>query len=326
MATEKKLVLQARELLFKRGQKGLELARQLLLQEKIPYQPLQDAVEYFITNWQDVLHPTLLNLSCEAVGGNPQSTNAVAASMVLLAGAADLHDDIIDGSTQKDSKPTVFGKYGKDLTVLAGETLLFKGLYVLNEACLKLSESQRETVLQLIKKGFFGLSSAEAKEASLHGRIDVAEEYYGVIKLKSAISEVTMKIGATIGNGTAEQIEVLGHFGRTLSIVSILRDEFIDMVELAELKNRWEKECLPLPILLNLKDPEKSKKILALISEEMTEENVDEVWNIVSESPESIGLLKEMCSMIENEIQSLQLGKILNDDFKLLLSSLIEDL
>jgi geranylgeranyl pyrophosphate synthase len=326
MATDKKLVLQARELLFKRGQEGLELARQLMFEEKIPHQPLQEAVEYFITGWIDVLHPTLLGLSCEEVGGNAKSTLEVAASMVLLAGAADLHDDLIDGSTLKDSKATVFGKYGKDLTVLAGETLLFKGLYVLNEACQKLPENQRETVLQLIKQGFFGLSSAEAKEASLHGRTDVADQYYDVIKMKSAISEVTMKVGAVIGDGTAQQIEVLGHFGRTLSIVSILRDEFIDMLELAELKSRWEKECLPLPILLTLKDPEKSKKILALFSQKTSEENVDEVWGLVSESPESLGLIKEMNLMVKGELQSLQLAKLFNNDFGLLLGSLIEDL
>ena len=147
MATEKKLVLQARELLYERGQRGLDVARQMMLQEKIPYKPPQEAVQFFMDSWEDVLHPALLSLSCEAVKGKPEATTNVAAAFVLLAGSADLHDDIIDQSVVKDSKPTVFGKFGKDLTVLAGEILLFKGLYSLHEACETLPTKQKQAIL-----------------------------------------------------------------------------------------------------------------------------------------------------------------------------------
>ena len=63
-----------------------------------------------------------------------------------------------------------------------------------------------------------------------------------MIKMKSVVSETTMKIGATLGNGTSEEIEVLGHYGKTLGILFTLRDEFIDTYELDELKNRYPKE------------------------------------------------------------------------------------
>ena len=326
MATEKNLVLQARELLYERGQRGLDVARQMMLQEKIPYKPLQEVVQFFMDSWEDVLHPALLSLSCEAVGGKPEATTNVAAAFVLLAGGADLHDDIIDQSVVKDSKPTVFGKFGKDLTVLAGEILLFKGLYALHEACETLPIEQKQAILELTKQAFFGISSAEAKETSLHGRTDSAEEYFEMIKMKSAVSETTMKIGATLGKGTPEQIEVLGHCGKTLGILATLRDEFIDTFELEELKSRDEKESLPLPVLLTIKDSKIANTIIKQLSKNITAEEFENFLDLVMDSEETNNLMKEMHLMVKQEAASLQLMKLQNNAFTLLLDSMLQDL
>jgi octaprenyl-diphosphate synthase len=325
MATEKNLASQARDLLYKRGQKGLDRARQIMLQEKIFYKPLQEAIEYFMASWEDVLHPALLSLSCEAVGGNSEATVNVAAALVLLAGAADLHDDVIDQSTLKDSKPTVFGKYGKDLTVLSGEILMFKGLYALHEACDALPANQKQSVLEQTKQAFLGISSAEAKESGLHGRIDVAEEYLDMIKLKSSVSEATMKIGATIGEGTREQVEALGLWGKTFGILFTLRDEFIDIFEVSELENRYANESLPLPVLLAMKDEQTANSLKQKL-ENISEEQIDTIVNLVMDSAGVNDLKKEMVSMkekVDANLQSLNLnGKVL----ELLLDSTIEDL
>lgn len=327
MATGKKLTLQARELLYEQGQKGVDLARSLMLEEKIPYEPLQQAVQYFISSWEDVLHPALLNLSCEAVGGNSAVTTRAGAALVLLAGGADLHDDIIDGSVVKDSKPTVFGKFGKDITVLAGDALLFKGLYVLHEACLGLSENQRESILKLVKEAFFGLSCVEAKETSLRGRTDSADECFEMIKAKSFVTEATMKIGAILGGATAEETETLGHYGKTLSILFTLRDEFIDVFELDELKNRYEHECLPLPVLLTFKDSKKAAELSKLLSvSPITEKQIEAVADLVIDSKETKDLKKQMSSMVKTELTSLKPIKNHKSAFKLLLNSMNEDL
>ena len=326
MATEKNLVMQARELLYERGQKGLDLARQIMAEEKISYEPLREAVEYFMNSWEDVLHPALLSLACEAVGGIPEDTNNVAAALVLLSGGADLHDDVIDQSAVKDSKPTVYGKFGKDLTVLAGEVLLFKGLYALHEACETLPTEQKRAILRLIKEAFFGANSGEARETSLRGRIDCAEEYFEMIKMKSTITKATMEIGAILGQGTAQEMEALGHFGKTFSILFTLRDEFIDTFELAEIKNRAQNECLPLPVLLTYKNTEEAEKISKLIKSEITANELENLLDIVIDSKETNQLKQEMHSLVKAESQNLQLFKFQKNSFSLLLNCVLEDI
>src|SRR5512143_2293878 len=98
MAVEQKLMEKAGVILQEKGRIAVELARQSVLREQIDYAPLQDALHYFIEGWNDVLHPALVWLACEAVGGKPETTDKVGAALVLLAGGADIHDDVIDGS------------------------------------------------------------------------------------------------------------------------------------------------------------------------------------------------------------------------------------
>jgi len=320
------LIVQARKLLYERGQKGLDLARKIIIEENIPSEPLQEAVHYFINSWEDIMHPAFLSISCEAAGGKPQLTTNFAASLVLLAGAADLHDDIIDQSTVKYSKATVFGKFGKDLTILAGEILLFKGLYTLHEACNILTAKQKQTILELTKKAFLGITSAEAKEISLHGRTESAEEYFEMIKMKSAVSEATMRIGATLGNGSTEAIEVLGHCGKTLGILATSRDEFIDMFEAEELKNRMEKECLPLPILVTFRDLEKKNAILKLLRQPLNEEIMEKLIDLTMDSWETRNLTEKLKALMNEELQRIATIKICQAELNLLLRASIENL
>ncbi len=328
MATGKKLVLQARDLLFERGQKGLDVARQIMNQEEIAYKPLKDAIDYFMASWQDVVHPALLSLACEAVGGNPKDTINVGAAFVLLAGGADLHDDIIDDSPVKNSKPTTFGKFGKDLTILAGDALLLKGTYTLHESCTLLSKEQKEAILLLTKQAFFGISSAEAKETSLREKADSAEEYLEMIKMKSAVSEATMKIGAILGGGNREQIRLMGDFGKNFGVLFTLRDEFIDILDFKEFKTRHKSECLPLPIQFALKNPEKRKEIEELVGkEQFTKEDTELLFDLVVNLEQNVKLREEMFSIVEGLCREIKGSRLRQKNcLKLLLRSMVEDL
>jgi geranylgeranyl diphosphate synthase type I len=329
LAHEEKLVLQVRAFLWERGRESLELAKKTILQERTQFQPLQEALQYFIVNWEDVLHPALMALACEAVGGKPEKTTRVAAALVLLAGGADVHDDVIDQSTIKDSKPTVFGKYGKDLAILVGDALLFKGLYLLHESCEAFPENRKHAILELMRWAFFGISSAEAKEASLRGKTDpsIAAEYLNMIRLKAAVGEATTKIGAIVGGGSEEQIEMLGNYGKTLAVLYAIRDEFIDTYELDELRNRIENECLPLPILFALKDSKKASGILRLLKKDtIAKEDGELLLDLVMDSKEVEKLKKEMETMINEQNHELLSVEINEKIFALLIQSMMEDL
>ena len=131
MKTEK-LIVQVNRLLVKRSKKALKIAKKEILQEKRESKKITDAFKYYAKTWNDVVHPGLISIGCEAVGGKADDTTSLQVAMLLLTAGFDVHDDIIDESKTKYGKPTVFAKFGKAITLLVGDAFLMKAHWALN--------------------------------------------------------------------------------------------------------------------------------------------------------------------------------------------------
>jgi len=272
---------QIQRIFKKRGTHALEMARKEILQEQIESREVKRALNYFMRRyWHDVTRPALLSFACEAVGGKPEKATIAAIPMILTSGAIDIHDDIIDQSKIKGVNPTVLGKFGKDIALLAGDALLFKGLLKLNHEVLgEIPMKTFKAVFDVLQKTFFELGDAEALELDLRRRIDVTpEEYLHVLEKKAADVEGYIRIGALLGGGTCKEIEALGRYGRLLGMLIILRDDLIDIMDLKEAQHRFKKECLPLPILYALQNPwAKSKMSLHLRKKSITQKDAESI-------------------------------------------------
>ncbi|MEM3580280.1 MAG: polyprenyl synthetase family protein [Candidatus Bathyarchaeia archaeon] len=311
------------------GRRAYEIAKETILKKDLECNQINEAIKYFIESWHNFHHPALLAIACEAVGGKPEKTTIVGAALVLLTGAADLHDDIIDGSRYKGSKATIFGKFGVDIALLTGDALLFEGVRLLDVACRDFPKRKGETIKEIIENGFTELGVAEAMEASFKRDWNTApEKYLEVLRRKAAVSEATAWTGAIIGNATQPKIKDWRKIGRSLGMLMSFRDEFIDIFEVEELKNRRDNECLPLPILYALCDQDSRVKILDILKKEtLSEDDAFKVAEIVSKTK----TVKEF----EIEIQNLanktcqKLKKYNSNNINTLIkmaSSVLEDL
>ena len=295
--TPKGIVDQVQKILDKRGSGVLEMARQAVLEEKIECREAREALRYFMTKyWHDRTSPTLLSLACEAVNGDLNTVAVFAMPMILIGGAVDIHDDLIDKSKRKDQRPTVYGKFGEPIALLVGDALLFKGFSLLHEACRYVSPDKVASIMSTLKDLFFELGDAEASELKLRMRRDVKpEEYLYVVEKKAADLEGLMRIGAIIGNGSEEEITMLGRYGRILGMLSILRDDFIDMSYFEEIAHRIAHECLPLPILYALEDPKAKSQIYAILSKKkLTRKSIKLLSEIVKNADGLVQQKKKM--------------------------------
>jgi geranylgeranyl diphosphate synthase type I len=324
---KEKLWDQVNILLNAYGKDALLYSKNFALEEQIDYKPLREALEYFFESWFDILHPALISLSCEAVGGDKNQTVKFGAAVVLLAAGADIHDDIIDHSTCKGQNLTVFGKFGQDLAILAGDALILKGTYLLHEACEPYTNSQRQRILESIKNTFFEICSGVAKETELRGSTSFSlEEFLSIVERKVAAVEATMMIGALIGGGSDQQIAVLSHYGRIYGMLLSLRDEFVDVFEADEITNRLKNECLPLPIVLALQEDSKNQLLSDYLKKEITDENLEKIVDLSFDCKASRELVARMKNMINETVDSLFIIERHKDAFSLLLNATIEDL
>ena len=290
--------------LFKeRGRKAQELTRKAVLEDNINSKEAKEALKYFITEgWNNNTRPALLSLACEAVGGDPDIIIPIATSMNLIVGCIRIHDDIIDQTENKGERPTVLGKFGKDIALLVGDALLFKGFNVLYKAVEKGFPAEQIAIISdIIQRTFFELGDAVALELQFRGRMDVTpEDYLSVLRKKAADFEACTRIGAIVGGGSKEEIESLGEYGRLLGMVMILRDDMIDMLDPEEIIHRITKENLSLVTLYALQNPELHSIISDLLKKTVTENDAEKLSEIVDQAGGFVLIDKYMQELVKD--------------------------
>ncbi len=300
------LIASAIEIIDKRGQSALKEASEQILKNQYGTGVISEALDYYATAiFPRVLpiFPALIHLSCEAVGGKPEETEPLAAAMLLVTASGDIHDDIIDRSTHKFRKPTLFGKYGKDITLLAGDALLMHGMNLLQENMKQFSPTQKATIFDLMTKSMYELAEAEATETLLWKKENVTpQESYAVITRKATVAELHCRIGAVIGNANKKEIENISSYGRAIGILSVMKDEFMDLNNHLELKDRILNEMPPYPMICAQQNQEFRNQFSALLTKHtLSKKELTSIAKAVESSLEVQQIKEEIRKIGETE-------------------------
>ena len=325
-----KLMKKTLSMLTERSEDSLEIAKKELLQIKIGSKNGRQALEYYAKNLKNITHPGILSLACEAVGGKPDDATPMQVTMLLLTAAMDIHDDVIDQTKTKNGKPTIFGKFGKDIALLIGNAILMKGYNLLYKYGKRLPVKTMDLIHDTIQTTLFEVGNAHLLEADLKGKLDInPHEYLRVIEKKAANIEAITRIGAIVGHGSRKEIDALAKYGKTLGTLITLREEFVDVFEPEELQNRMESKCLPIPILYAFQNPKTKEDILKNLSRrQVSSEATEEIVDTVYRSAHVKRLKEKMKKLYSNVLDILQENPKMSasSELKLLIRSTLEDL
>jgi geranylgeranyl pyrophosphate synthase len=313
-----------------RSKKGLELAKQILQAEKMEYPKLQEALNHYLANWSEFTHPGLFSIAYEAIGGNPDDALSTQAAIAMLTAAFDLHDDIIDKSEVKHQVPTVYGKFGAEITLLLGNAFLIEGLKIFAESTMILPKEKQKGTLETFKKLLFEVGNAHALEIGLKESKNITpSDYLKITELKAASIEADMYIGALFGGGKDADVAVLARVGRILGILATLRDDLIDVFDTEELRQRISAQDLPLPLIFAMQDQKTKEKVMAILSKpNITKSKVATLVDLTIESEPVVQMKKRMQLLIGEGLSltnKLPIGKLQNK-LQALLAFMLEDL
>ncbi len=320
----KKLVKQTRKLLEEKGRELLETAKKVVLEEKVECGEIREALQYFMERyWQDLTTPTLLSLSCEAVGGNSKDIKSIAVPLIMISGAIDIHDDIVDRSKTKDGRATVVGKFGQEIALIVGDFLLGNGFILLNKVCGRIPNTKFLLIIENIKTALSELADAESLEILLQRKKTIKpDEYLHVVRKKAADVEGLMKVGAIIGGGSDKEIKALGKYGRCLGMLSILRDDLIDLMDFKEMRHRIKYECLPFPLLYTLRNTAVNSVILSGSLRKKTD--IDSILAAVEKSNGFKHSKKVMHDIAKECYSALKIVKYHKENLSLLVDVLLK--
>jgi geranylgeranyl diphosphate synthase type I len=162
------------------------------------------------------LRPALAVLSAEAVGAPTVVGLPGAVAVELIHNYSLIHDDIIDGDTERRHRTTVWAAFGVDDAVISGDALHTLAFQVL------LADPTPERVAATVRL-------AEATAAMLAGQAaDMAFDDQPVVTLQDCLEMEAGKTGALLGYSASvgavlagapdQQVAALDAYGRSLGL------------------------------------------------------------------------------------------------------------
>lgn len=328
---KQKIMIKVLNILQQKSSRAIDEAKNQILAEKIESKRARKALEYYVKNWNDTTHPGILALACEAVGGNIVKAVPMQVVMLYLTAAMDLHDDVVDQSKVKNGKPTVFGKYGKDISLLLGNAMMINGFTLLCDCGKELTSEAFRTVTRIIQTSLFDIGNAHLLETDLKGEVDIKPmRYLTILEKKASIIETHTKIGAIIGGGSLDEIKALTRYGKILGMLISIREEFIDVFEPKELQNRMRNEILPLPLLYAFKNSGVKSELLNILSKpKVSDADADKVIECIFQD-KNVKKLNDYMETLAEEATKIILSTVKDkqaiENLSLLIKGSLEDI
>jgi len=261
-----------RNILEENGGATADKTKTLLLKDQ-SLRDLRSPLEFLTKTWRDPLTPAMMNLSCMTVGGNPEDTQEAASAMSLINLSFRIWDDIIDGTTVRSFKPTLYGKFGQATALIVGGLVTAKAFSIL--AQMDIDCNKRQKIDRLLWNFLAKMARAEMVETRLRSQPHPrSKDKFWKIKAEAADLETCMKIGAILGGGSQNEILQLGKFGLCLGIIMELWKDFHVSLNLTlELKQKIIDKALPFAVMWTSERSESLKRKLEIVAKEGNESN-----------------------------------------------------
>jgi len=292
MCSKYNLKERCQRILEENGGMVADRARSILL-EDAALKDLRPPLEFVSKNWRDPLTPSLIALSCEAVGGRSEVTYEAALAMSLMTLSFNIWDDIVDKTVSKVFKPTLLGKFGEGTALMIGGLASAKAFSILNQ--IDVDRIKRQTVTKLFWEFWTKIAKAETVNLRLRRQGNVSSrKKLWVIKMQAANLEKCLKIGAALGNGSEDEVTHLGKYGTCLGTILELWKDFQVSVNLTlELAQKIRSGALPYSLLWVRNRSEKIPKKLEDVANKNTIEPSD-IKEIVEETMKTKALNNTM--------------------------------
>lgn len=173
------------------------------------------------------LRPALVVLSARAVQNHfpARTIHASAGAAELIHMASLVHDDVVDGAETRRGRPTANAAFGNQISVLVGDYLLAKSIY------LAAREGNLD-VIRVFSKVTVGLSEGEVLQITAKGDVDTSEETYRRIIEKKTAGFIAgcCEIGAMLAEASPTQLDALTTYGENLGLAFQIADDLLDYV------------------------------------------------------------------------------------------------
>ncbi len=188
---------------------------------------IYEPAEYILAGGGKRIRPTLLLLSCSAVGGKFEDALNAAVATEILHNFTLVHDDIMDNADTRRGRETVHKKWDRDTAILSGDGLIgfaYKFLLLTDSPRIReVAKSFTEAIIEVCE------GQSYDKEFEIRKEVSIDEYIMMITKKTSELLISCAEIGALIGGGTPEEITALKDYALNIGLAFQIQDDLLDI-------------------------------------------------------------------------------------------------
>jgi geranylgeranyl diphosphate synthase type I len=203
------------------------------------------------------VRPALATLSAQAAGAPARVGIPGAVAVELVHNFSLVHDDVMDGDTERRHRPTVWAVWGTTSAILTGDALLALAQEVLVDS----PSPHRAAAARLLAEATRHLIRGQVQDVAFERRNDVTlNECLEMVSGKTgALLSASSAIGAVLAGAPAEVVNALSTFGAELGTAFQLVDDLLGI---------WgDPETTGKPVFSDLRSRKKSLPVTYALSQ-----------------------------------------------------------
>ena len=206
----------------------LRLFESALAQFQTPEEPelLYSPIIYSMSGGGKRLRPVLLLLTVDAFGGDVEAALPAGMAVEVFHNFTLLHDDIMDNAMMRRGQPSVYAKWGGNVALLSGDTMLIMAYKHLS----RLESDKLCRVLNIFSDMATEVCEGQQYDMDFESMDKVTvEDYILMIERKtSALLSGSAMIGATLAGASEDDVRKMYRFATELGLAFQLQDDMLD--------------------------------------------------------------------------------------------------
>lgn len=203
---------------------GMERVNQLILDKAgSDVRMIPEVANHLINSGGKRLRPMLTIASAEMFGYEGDHHIKLAASVEFMHTATLLHDDVVDESDRRRSKPTARIIWGNQASVLVGD-------FLLGQAFRMMVDVGSMDALDVLSTASAIIAEGEVMQLSAAKKLSTTEDdYLAVIKAKTAaLFLAAAEVGPIVAGAGSDERAALRSYGLNLGLAFQLVDDVLD--------------------------------------------------------------------------------------------------
>ena len=188
---------------------------------------LYDPIKYVLSMGGKRIRPVLMLLAYNIFKNDPEHILMPACALETYHNYTLLHDDLMDNASLRRGHQTVHKKWDANTAILSGDSMLVLAY----QRMAQCDVDKLKPVLDLFTETALEIGEGQQYDMDFEHRNDVREaEYIEMIRLKtSVLLACAVKMGALLADASAEDADLLYHFGEQTGLAFQLQDDYLDV-------------------------------------------------------------------------------------------------